>query len=200
MPTTRHPTGVLAPFRHLRQKRGLSNLSPQKAGSIPASPEQSSRSRPASSAAGRPIWDSCANGSASGPHSPTWCRFESGLSRLHTHPSGAGFPISSRRLRGSRPCGCTSPKTGNGLLSSFLSPAEAGHMVGVAQRKSGGLQNRASPVRIRPRPPGANMPHRCQKWESPNLSSADSRQRPPAGVEPYPAVIWDSSSEGRVAA
>lgn len=52
--------------------------------------------------------------------------------------------LSSRRLRGSQPRGCTSPETGNDLLSSFLSPAEAGHMVGVAQRKSGGLQNRVS--------------------------------------------------------
>lgn len=33
---------------------------------------------------------------------------------------------------------------GNDLLSSFLSPAEAGHMVGVAQWESGGLQNRVS--------------------------------------------------------
>ena len=80
MPTTRHPTGVLAPFRHRGRRKGLAELSPQKAGSIPASPEQSSRSRPASSAAGRLIWGSSANGRASGPHSPTWCRFESGLS------------------------------------------------------------------------------------------------------------------------
>ena len=125
--------------------------------------------------------------------SPNWCRFESGLSRLHTHPSGAGLSPRSRRLRGSQPCGCTSPEAGNDLLSLFLSPAEAGHMVGVAQRESGGLQNRASPVRIRPRPPG-RIRVRCQKWESPNLSNADSRQRPPAGVEPCPAVIWGSSS------
>lgn len=40
------------------------------------------------------------------------------------------------------------------------------------------------------------MPHRCQKWESPNLSSADSRQSPPAGIEPCPAVIWGSSAVG----
>lgn len=70
-------------------------------------------------------------------------------------------------------------------------------MVGVAQWESGGLQNRVPRARIPPRPPGAHMPHRCQKWESPNLSSADSRQRPPAGIEPYPAVIWDSSLNGR---
>ena len=50
-------------------------------------------------------------------------------------------------------------------------------------------------VRIPPRPPGAHMPHRCQKWESPNLSKAYSRQRPPAGIEPCPAVIWDSSED-----
>lgn len=33
---------------------------------------------------------------------------------------------------------------GSDFLSLFLSPAEAGRMVGVAQRKSGGLQNRVS--------------------------------------------------------
>ena len=132
--------------------------------------------------AGRHLWDSGLNGRASGPISLTWCRFESGLSRLHSHPSGAGFPLSSRRLRGSRPCGCTSPETGNDLLSSFPRPAKAGHMVGVAQRKSGGLQNRVSRVRIPPRPPRRIRCAGCQKWESPNLSSADSRQRPPAGV------------------
>ena len=128
---------------------------------------------------------------------PKLCRFESGLPRLHTHPSGAGFPLSSRRLRGSRPCGCTSPETGNDLLSSFLSPAEAGHMVGVAQRQSGGLQNRLPRVRIPPRPPRRIRCAGCQKWESPNLSKADSRQRPPAGIEPCPAVIWDSNSNGK---
>ena len=112
----------------------------------------------------------------------------------NTHPSGAGFPLSSRRLRGSQPCGCTSPETGNDLLSSFPRPAEAGHMVGVAQRKSGGPQNRLPRVRIPPRPPRRIRCAGCQKWKSPNLSKADSRQRPPAGIEPCPAVIWDSSS------
>ena len=84
---------------------------------------------------------------------------------------------------------------GSDFLSPFPRPAKAGHMVGVAQRQSGGLQNRMSRVRIPPRPPRRIRCAGCQKWESPNLSSADSRQRPPAGVEPYPAVIWDSSSE-----
>ena len=112
---------------------------------------------------------------------------------IRIRPGRVSLPL-SRRLRGSQPCGCTSPETGNDLLSSFLSPAEAGHMVGVAQRQSGGLQNRMSRVRIPPRPPRRIRCAGCQKWESPNLSKADSRQRPPAGVEPYPAVIWDSSS------
>ena len=116
-----------------------------------------------------------------------------GLSAIATiciRPGRVSLPL-SRRLRGSQPCGCTSPETGNDLLSLSISPAEAGHMVGVAQRKSNGLQSRMPRVRIPPRPPG-RIRVRCQKWESPNLSSADSRQRPPAGIEPCPAVIWDS--------
>ena len=51
------------------------------------------------------------------------------------------------------------------------------------------------PVRIRLCPPGAYAV-RLAKMGSPK-SLADSRQRPPAGVEPYPAVIRDSSSVGR---
>ena len=87
---------------------------------------------------------------------------------------------------------------GSDFLSLFLSPAEAGHMVGVAQLEERRSAKPCQPrVRIPPRPPGAHMPHRCQKWESPNLSSADSRQRPPAGIEPCPAVIWGSSLNGR---
>ena len=117
---------------------------------------------------------------------------------IRIRPGRVSLPL-SRCLRGSQPCGCTSPETGNDLLSLFPSPAEAGHMVGVAQRKSGGLQNRMPRVRIPPRPPG-RIRVRCQKWESPNLSKADSRQRPPAGIEPCPAVIWDSSSDGRATA
>ena len=69
-------------------------------------------------------------------------------------------------------------------------------MVGVAQleeRRS--AKPRQPRVRIPPRPPRRIRCAGCQKWESPNLSKADSRQRPPAGVEPYPAVIWDSSED-----
>lgn len=72
---------------------------------------------------------------------------------------------------------------GSDFLSPFPRPAKAGHMVGVAQQEERRSAKPCQPrVRIPPRPPGAHMPHRCQKWESPNLSSADSRQRPPAGV------------------
>ena len=119
------------------------------------------------------------HGAGSNPACPAYIRIR---------PGRVSLPL-SRRLRGSQPCGCTSPEAGNDLLSSFLSPAEAGHMVGVAQRQSGGLQNRMSRVRIPPRPPRRIRCAGCQKWESPNLSKADSRQRPPAGP---PAVIWDS--------
>ena len=85
---------------------------------------------------------------------------------------------------------------GSEFLSPFPRPAKAGHMVGVAQPEERRSAKPCQPrVRIPPRPPGAHMPHRCQKWESPNLSSADSRQRPPAGIEPCPAVIWDSSED-----
>lgn len=116
--------------------------------------------------------DIARNGAGSNPACPAYIRIR---------PGRVSLPL-SRRLRGSQPCGCTSPETGNDLLSPFLSPAEAGHMVGVAQRQSGGLQNRMSRVRIPPRPPRRIRCTGCQKWESPNLSKADSRQRPPAGV------------------
>ena len=68
---------------------------------------------------------------------------------------------------------------GNDLLSPFLSPAEAGHMVGVAQRQSSGLQNRVSRVRIPPRPPG-RIRVRCQSGNLliyPQLTAG--KDRPP---------------------
>lgn len=43
--------------------------------------------------------------------------------------------LSARRLRGSQPCGCTSPDLA-GHSFPFPRPAQAGHMAGVAQRKS----------------------------------------------------------------
>lgn len=94
-----------------------------------------------------------------------------------------GFLSLYRRLRGSQPCGCTSPETGNDLLSLFLSPAEAGHMVGVAQRKSGGLQNRVSRVQIPPRPPDA---HAVRQARSGNLliypKLTAGKDRPPGAM------------------
>lgn len=86
--------------------------------------------------------------------------------------------------------------------SDFLSPfPQPGGSRAHGRRSSVGERRSAKPcqprVRIPPRPPRRIRCAGCQKWESPNLSSADSRQRPPAGIEPYPAVIWDSSLNGR---
>ena len=118
--------------------------------------------------------------------------------RIYTHPSGAGLPSPPAAYGVHSPADAPAlTSQGSDFLSPFPRPAKAGRMVGVAQRKSSGLQSRMPRVRIPPRPPGAQMPHRCQKWESPNLSNADSRQRPPAGALPSPAVIWGSSLKGR---
>ena len=125
------------------------------------------------------------NDAGSNPACPAYIRIR---------PGRVSLPL-SRRLRGSQPCGCTSPETGNDLLSLSISPAEAGHMVGVAQLEERRSAKPCQPrVRIPPRPPGRIRCAGCQKWESPNLSSADSMETQPAGIEPCPAVIWDSSS------
>ena len=98
------------------------------------------------------------------------------------------------RLRGSQPCGCTSPDLA-GHSFPFPSPGESrahGRRSSAEERRS------AKPCVAGSNPAPASRTHtRPAKWESPNLSSADSMERQPAGAMPYSAVIWGSNSNGK---
>lgn len=75
------------------------------------------------------------HGAGSNPACPAYMRIRPG--RVSPSPPaayGAHSPADAPALT----------SQGSDFLSPFPRPAEAGHMVGVAQRKSGGLQNRVS--------------------------------------------------------